>query len=91
MFRLAGRRAAAFTVLRSARVAPFPVTRVFSSLEVPEPPTSHHAHPNFPDAKGRIIYTETDEAPALATFSLYPVIGKVSYERATWRGNPSDP
>ena len=30
----------------------------------------------IPDAKGKIIYTETDEAPSLATFSLLPVFKK---------------
>lgn len=40
-------------------------------------PSSNHAHAPIPNAKGTIIYTETDEAPALATYSLYPVIKKV--------------
>ena len=30
----------------------------------------------IPNAVGRIIYTETDEAPSLATFSLLPVFKK---------------
>jgi len=49
-----------------------------SSVAIPPPPTSHHKHVPMPDAKGSIVYTETDEAPALATFSLYPVIAKFS-------------
>lgn len=40
-------------------------------------PSSNHVHKPLPNAKGTIIYTETDEAPALATYSLYPVIQKV--------------
>ena len=35
------------------------------------------SHVVLPSAKGKIIYTETDEAPALATYSLYPVVSKV--------------
>ncbi len=55
------------------------MARKFSSeeLEIPPPPTSHHPHEPLPSAKGSIIYTETDEAPALATYSLLPVIAKV--------------
>ena len=30
----------------------------------------------IPDARGKIIYTETDEAPSLATFSLLPIFKK---------------
>lgn len=57
--------------------------RCFSSaadgaLVVPDPPTSTHRHHPLPHATGSIIYTETDEAPALATYSLYPVIAKFS-------------
>lgn len=48
-----------------------------ASVDVPPPPTSNHPHTNLPGAKGRIIYTETDEAPALATYSLYPVVAKI--------------
>jgi len=47
-------------------------------LEIPPPPTSHHPHTNVPNAQGTIIYTETDEAPALATYSLYPAVAKIS-------------
>lgn len=47
-------------------------------IEVPPPPTSSHPHKTLPGAKGSIIYTETDEAPALATYSLYPVVGKLA-------------
>jgi hypothetical protein len=52
--------------------------RFSSSVSVPSPPSSNHAHKPLPNAKGKIIYTETDEAPALATYSLYPLISKVS-------------
>ena len=54
--------------------------RPFSSSEVniPSPPTSIHPHHSIPNAKGSLIYTETDEAPALATFSLLPILTKVS-------------
>ena len=53
------------------------VVRHLSTLDIPPPPTSHHPHKAMPGAKGTIIYTETDEAPALATYSLLPVIVKV--------------
>ena len=52
--------------------------RYFSSVEVPNPPTSNHPHEELPNANGSLIYTETDEAPALATFSLLPILTKVS-------------
>jgi len=51
--------------------------RYFSAVDVPPPPTSNHAYTPLPDAKGSIIYTETDEAPALATYSLYPAVSKI--------------
>lgn len=47
-------------------------------VETAPPPTSHHPHTTLPDAKGSIMYTETDEAPALATFSLLPIFQKYS-------------
>jgi hypothetical protein len=50
----------------------------FSTATVPEPPTSNHAHTKLASPQGKIIYTETDEAPALATYSLYPVVAKAS-------------
>ncbi|KAL3772749.1 hypothetical protein ACHAWO_004111 [Cyclotella atomus] len=50
--------------------------RSFSDVALPEPPTSNHPHKPLPGAKGKLIYTETDEAPALATFSLLPVLAK---------------
>jgi monomeric type NADP-dependent isocitrate dehydrogenase len=31
----------------------------------------------LPNAQGKIIYTETDEAPALATYSLYPAVNRI--------------
>ena len=46
-------------------------------VSIPSPPTSNHHHVNLPNAQGSIIYTETDEAPALATYSLYPVVAKI--------------
>ena len=54
-----------------------------SSVSVPPPPTSNHPHHKLEGAEGMIIYTETDEAPALATYSLYPVIAKVRLLRLT--------
>ena len=47
-------------------------------VEIPPAPTSSHPHHKLPGAKGSIIYTETDEAPALATYSLYPAVGKLA-------------
>jgi hypothetical protein len=44
------------------------------------PPTSNHKHFPLTHAQGSVIYTETDEAPALATYSLYPVVSKVRSE-----------
>lgn len=52
--------------------------RFLSSVKVPDAPTSNHPHTPLPNATGSIVYTETDEAPALATYSLYPYIAKVS-------------
>lgn len=46
------------------------------TFPTPDPPTSNHPHVPLPSAKGKIIYTETDEAPALATFNLFPVFRK---------------
>lgn len=54
-----------------------PLTRSMSDdVDVPTPPTSNHPHKSVPGATGQLIYTETDEAPALATFSLLPVLSK---------------
>jgi len=47
------------------------------SLEIPPAPTSNHPHTKLPNAQASIIYTETDEAPALATYSLFPVVKKI--------------
>ena len=51
--------------------------RFLSTVDVPPPPTSNHLHEKAPNTTDSIIYTETDEAPALATYSLLPVIAKV--------------
>jgi len=48
-----------------------------STVDVPAPPTSNHTYKPLSGAQGKIIYTETDEAPALATYSLYPVVSKI--------------
>jgi hypothetical protein len=48
-----------------------------TDVDVPPPPTSHHKHIKVPNASAQIIYTETDEAPALATYSLYPAVAKI--------------
>ena len=44
--------------------------------DIPTPPTSNHPHVPLSDAQGSIIYCETDEAPALATYSLLPIFQK---------------
>ena len=49
---------------------------VVVDCKVPTPPTSNHPHVPLPDARGSIIYCETDEAPALATYSLLPIFQK---------------
>jgi len=64
------------SVFSSLRVNAAASSNFFSSVAVPPAPTSNHRYTPLPNAKGRIIYTETDEAPALATYSLYPVISK---------------
>lgn len=48
-----------------------------SDLDIPSAPTSNHSHTALPGAQASIIYTETDEAPALATYSLFPVVNKI--------------
>ncbi|GKY97323.1 hypothetical protein MPSEU_000690700 [Mayamaea pseudoterrestris] len=62
-------RAAASCSLRALSAA---------AVHVPPPPTSNHKHSPLPGAVGTIVYTETDEAPALATYSLYPYLSKFS-------------
>ena len=52
-------------------------TAVADDLEMPTAPTSNHPHATLPNAQATIIYTETDEAPALATYSLFPVVAKI--------------
>ena len=42
----------------------------------PAAPSSLHSYTPLEGAKGAIVYTETDEAPALATYSLLPVFSK---------------
>lgn len=75
-----------FRVVRStalaARFAARPM-RMLSSIYIPPPPTSHHRYTPLEGAQGSIVYTETDEAPALATYSLLPVISKVSCQIAS--------
>jgi len=46
-------------------------------LGIPAAPTSNHPHTKLENAQASIIYTETDEAPALATYSLFPVVNKI--------------
>ena len=58
-------------------VPPASTARFLSAVAVPNAPTSNHPHTPLPNATGSIVYTETDEAPALATYSLYPYIAKV--------------
>mmetsp|Transcript_25237 Transcript_25237/g.69693 ORF Transcript_25237/g.69693 Transcript_25237/m.69693 type:complete len:793 (-) Transcript_25237:114-2492(-) len=82
MFRLVlTRTAAARSTLFNKTTKPMTMMmplRALSSVTVPPAPTSNHYHTPLPDAQGSIIYTECDEAPALATFSLYPIISKFS-------------
>ena len=71
--------AAARTLHASSRVPLWlPVSgRAFSTVDVPPPPTSNHPHSDLAaGASSSLIYTETDEAPALATFSLLPILAK---------------
>lgn len=60
----------------SLKASPLDSSRFFSTA--PLPPTSNHPYTPLSGAKGSLIYTETDEAPALATFSLLPFLQKVS-------------
>lgn len=65
-----------FTFSSTVSKQKFGIHRFFSSdLNVPAP-TSNHPYIPLPGAKGSIIYTETDEAPALATYSFLPVLRK---------------
>jgi len=48
-----------------------------AALDIPSAPTSNHVHTKLANAQASIIYTETDEAPALATYSLFPVVNKI--------------
>lgn len=74
------RPAATFAVKRSVLTARLPTstTTSFRFMSGLTAPTSSHHHTPLDNAQGSIIYTETDEAPALATYSLLPVIAKVS-------------
>jgi len=52
-----------------------------TDLNVPPPPTSNHPHVpsssgSSSSSGGSIIYTETDEAPSLATYNLLPILTK---------------
>ncbi|KAL3898149.1 MAG: hypothetical protein SGARI_006745, partial [Bacillariaceae sp.] len=62
---------------KSSHVALASARWLSDAADVPPPPTSQHPHKALPNAQGRIIYTETDEAPALATYSLYPAVNKI--------------
>lgn len=83
---LAGRSYAAFHVVKRHSLR---TPRFLSTVSMPSPPTSNHAHKPLPGAKGSIVYTETDEAPSLATYSLLPVIAKVRLclSRVNWSDN----
>ena len=80
-----GRVGTGWCLSSSSLSSPSPMTSLgsvgcslFSTVPTtPSPPTSNHRHDPISNPQGSIIYTETDEAPALATFSLYPVISKV--------------
>ncbi|KAG7344234.1 isocitrate dehydrogenase, NADP-dependent [Nitzschia inconspicua] len=86
---VAGRSTSAVAVLKTNRPSLgslLPKNGVFhqhvcwmstTDVEIPPPPTSNHPHTKLPNAQGSIIYTETDEAPALATYSLYPAVNKI--------------
>jgi len=52
------------------------VCRFSSDVTIPKPPSSTHPYKKGKSSKCSLIYTETDEAPALATFSLLPIISK---------------
>lgn len=56
--------------------AVFASVHFMSTVSIPEPPTSNHYHVPLANVTDTIVYTETDEAPALATYSLYPYIAK---------------
>jgi hypothetical protein len=73
LFRMATRSTSIRTVAHRFSIRP----TFFSTLVIPPPPTSNHKHKPLVGAQGSVIYTETDEAPALATYSLLPVISKV--------------
>jgi len=60
-----------------SRLAVFNNARYFSAVDVPPAPTSNHSYTPLDGALGKIIYTETDEAPALATYSLFPAVSKI--------------
>ena len=65
--------------LNAAPLQGFNSPRFLSTVDVPAAPSSNHPYKKLPGASASLIYTETDEAPALATFSLLPVITKVSF------------
>lgn len=65
------------TFSSAANKQKYGIHRFFSSDDLNvHAPTSNHPYTPLPGAKGSIIYTETDEAPALATYSFLPVLRK---------------
>lgn len=72
------RPAAALSAVKRLTAAPVAARSTSFRFMSASAPTSSHPHTPLPGAQGSIIYTETDEAPALATYSLLPVIAKVS-------------
>lgn len=71
VFRAAGRMH-----LSSLRSSAFSIRTFSAASDIPKAPTSSHPHTVNLDASGSLIYTETDEAPALATYSLLPILSK---------------
>jgi len=76
---LANRRNASAATFASRMTKSFSATATAAddALDIPVAPTSNHPHTKLPNAQVSIVYTETDEAPALATYSLFPVVNKI--------------